>query len=59
MTPPQNDPTPRKGVYASISVRDMFNIPSSIKKTLIPRGISLNSLPLVYFLKYTSSLEKY
>jgi hypothetical protein len=57
LTPPH--PTPSEGVYAAISVGDIVNIPSSIKKTLIHRGISLNSLPLASFLKTTSAHEKY
>jgi hypothetical protein len=45
-------------VYAAISVGDIINIPSSIKKTLIHRGISLKSLPLALFLKISSTREK-
>jgi hypothetical protein len=59
MTLPQPRPTPSEGVYAAISVGDIVNIPSSIKKTLIHRGISLNSLPLASFLKIASAHEKY
>jgi hypothetical protein len=59
MTPPQTLPTRRKGVFVAISVRDIVNIPSSIKKTLIHRGLSLKSLPLASFLKSASSHEKY
>jgi len=59
MNPPQNHPTPREGVYNVISVGEIVNIPSSIKKTLIHRGISLNSLPSVSFLKYSFAHEKY
>jgi len=47
-----------EGVYAAISVGSIINIPSSIKKTLIHMGISLNSLPLAYFLKSASAHEK-
>jgi hypothetical protein len=59
MTLPQPRHTQSEGVYAAISVRDIVNIPSSIKKTLIHRRISLNSLPLVSFLKIASAHKKY
>jgi hypothetical protein len=51
--------TPREGVYVASLVEDIVNIRSSIKKTLIHGGISLNSLPLAYFLKTASDHEKY
>jgi hypothetical protein len=51
-------PTPRKGVYVAISVRNIINIPSSTKKVLIHRGISLKILPLVTFLKISSAHKK-
>jgi hypothetical protein len=59
MIPPQTNPTPSEGVYVAISVRDIVSISSSIKKTLIHRGISLKSIPLASFLKYASAGEKY
>jgi hypothetical protein len=59
MNPPQPCPTQREGVYASISVGEIVSIPSSIKKNLIHRRISLNSLPLASFLKYSYASEKY
>jgi hypothetical protein len=59
MIPPQTDPTPSEGVYIAILVGDIITIPSSIKKTLIHKGISLNSLPLASFLKSSSTHEKY
>jgi hypothetical protein len=59
MTLTPSRPTPSEGVYAAISVGDIINIPSSTKKALIHRGISLNSLPLVPFLKISSTHEKY
>jgi hypothetical protein len=58
MNPPQPCPTQSEGVYASISIGEIVSIPSSIKKTLIHRGISLNSLPFVSFLKYSYASEK-
>jgi hypothetical protein len=58
MTLTPSHPTPREGVYAAISVRDIINIPSSTKKYLIHRGISLTSLPLAPFLKISSPCEK-
>jgi hypothetical protein len=54
-----HESTPSKGVYAAILVGDIVSIPSSIKKTLIQWGISLRSPPLMYFLKYASTHEKY
>jgi hypothetical protein len=57
LTPPH--PTPSEGVYVSISVGDIINIPSSTKKSLIHRRISLNNLPLASFLKIASNHEKY
>jgi hypothetical protein len=58
MTLTPSRPTPSKGVYVVISVGDIINIPSSIKKALIHRWISLNSLPLAPFLKISSAHEK-
>jgi hypothetical protein len=58
MNPPQTFPTPSEGVYASISIGDIVIIHSSIKKTLIHEGISLNSLSLASFLKSASGGEK-
>jgi hypothetical protein len=58
MTLTLSRPTPRKDVYVAISVGDIINIPSSIKKTLIHWEISLNSLPLAPFLKISSVHEK-
>jgi hypothetical protein len=55
---PQPLPTPSEDVYVAITVGDIVSIPSSIKKTLIHRGISLNNLPLDYFLKSTYAHEK-
>jgi hypothetical protein len=52
-------PTPSEDVYDAILVRDIVNIPSFIKKTLIHRGIYLNSLPLASFLKIAYAREKY
>jgi hypothetical protein len=57
LTPPH--PTPSEGVYAAISIEDIFNIPSSIKKTLIHGGIYLNKLPLASFLKIAFARQKY
>jgi hypothetical protein len=58
MTITLSHPTTREGVYTAISVRGIINIPSSTKKSLIHRGISLNSLSLAPFLKISSAYEK-
>jgi len=52
-------PTPREDVYVSISDGDIINIPSSTKKALIHKGISLNNIPLAFFLKISSACKKY
>jgi hypothetical protein len=58
MTLTPSHPTPNEGVYAAISIEDIINIRSSIKKTLIDLGIPLNSVPLAPFLKISAAHEK-
>jgi len=59
MTLTPSHPTPREGVYASILVEYIINIPSCINKYLIHKGISLNILPLATLLKISFAHKKY